>query len=298
MDPERWRQIEKVYHDALRVDPGRRAEFLRSACGSDPDLRREVESLLNQEVSAAEFLEKPAWEDAGTELYETRTSPLIPGARLGAYTIEATLGSGGMGVVYRARDTKLDRAVAIKVLPERFSGDSERLSRFQREARMLAALNHPNIAGIHGLEEAGGAHYLVMELVPGQTLAQRLSAGPVDMKQGLRYCAQIAEALEAAHEKNILHRDLKPANVNITPEGRIKLLDFGLAKTFRGDSGVKQSSAETVTEETRPGVVLGTAAYMSPEQAGGKPLDKRTDIWSFGCVLFEVLAREKIPRTI
>jgi Tol biopolymer transport system component len=219
---------------------------------------------------------------------------LTGGERLGLYEIIAPLGAGGMGVVYRARDTKLDRPVAIKVLPERFAKDAERLKRFEREAKMLAALNHPNIAVIYGLEESNGLLYLVMEFVPGQNLAQKLAAGQVDAKDGLRYCVQIADALDAAHERGIIHRDLKPSNVNITPEGRVKLLDFGLARSLQSAASASGPEAETITEEmTRGGKVMGTAAYMSPEQARGKPLDKRTDIWSFGCVLYEVLARRK-----
>jgi eukaryotic-like serine/threonine-protein kinase len=297
MNSERWRQVEKIYHEALQQEPGKRARFLVEACQGDDELLRDVESLLSQPSSATQFLERPAWEDEASRLANSMPALLSAGSKLGGYSIEGTLGSGGMGVVYRARDSKLERPVAIKVLPERFAGDSERLSRFQREARMLAALNHPYIAGIHGLEDSEGVHYLVMELVPGQTLAQKLAGGQVDMKEGLRYCAQIAEALEYAHEKAIVHRDLKPANVMITPEGRIKLLDFGLAKSLQSASSTGGSDAETITDEmTRAGTVLGTAAYMSPEQARGKPLDKRTDIWSFGCVLYEVVARRKAFR--
>ena len=204
---------------------------------------------------------------------------------LGHYRVEEKLGAGGMGVVYRATDTKLGRQVAIKVLPEAFAGDPERLARFQREARMLAALNHPNIAAIHGLEESGATHYLVLELVPGETLR-----GPMPVGEAVRVCAQIAEALEAAHEKGIIHRDLKPANVKITPEGKVKVLDFGLAKAYSGEAG----EGPTVSvEPSREGAILGTPAYMSPEQARGKPLDKRADIWAFGCVLYEALAGGK-----
>jgi Tol biopolymer transport system component len=216
---------------------------------------------------------------------------------LGHYRIEEELGAGGMGVVYRATDSKLGRQVAIKVLPAAFANHPERLARFEREARLLAALNHPNIAGIHGLEESGGVHYLILELVRGVTLAQRLKQGPLPAEEALCICRQIAEALDAAHEKGIVHRDLKPANVKITPEGKVKVLDFGLAKALAAPSlGVPDfSQSPTVTAEaTEIGMVLGTAAYMSPEQARGKPVDKRTDIWAFGCVLFEALARRKV----
>src|ERR1700739_2889351 len=211
---------------------------------------------------------------------------LASGTRLGSYEVVAQIGAGGMGEVYQAHDTKLGRDVAIKVLPQAFAHDADRLARFQREARMLAALNHPNIATIHGLEQSDGVHYLVMELVPGETLAERISKGAVPLQDALKVAAQISEALEAAHEKGIVHRDLKPANVKLTPEDRVKVLDFGLAKAFAGEGVKDLSQAPTLTEEGR---ILGTPAYMSPEQARGKPIDKRTDIWAFGCLLYELL---------
>src|ERR1700739_251161 len=218
--------------------------------------------------------------------------PFNAGTRLGSYEVLASIGAGGMGEVYRAHDTKLGRDVAIKVLPEAFAQDSDRLSRFQREAKMLAALNHPNIATIHGLEQSNGTSYLVMELVSVATLAERIKRdGPVPIEEALKIGVQIAEALEAAHEKGIIHRDLKPANVKVTPEGKVKVLDFGLAKAFADDSANDDpSNSPTLSmAATMHGVILGTAAYMSPEQARGKSVDKRTDIWAFGCVLYELL---------
>src|SRR3984885_3485995 len=206
--------------------------------------------------------------------------PLSPGSHLGSYEILSALGAGGMGEVYQAHDTKLERDVAIKVLPEAFAHDPDRLSRFQREAKMLASLNHPNIATIHGLEQSNGTSYLVMELVPGETLQQRIGReGALPVKEALAICKQIAEALETAHEKGIIHRDLKPANVKLTPEGKIKVLDFGLAKAFEGvvtndDIG---NSPTLGMGATMQGAIVGTAAYMSPEQARGKSVDKRTD---------------------
>jgi len=214
------------------------------------------------------------------------------GTRLGSYEVVAQIGAGGMGEVYEAHDTKLGRDVAIKVLPEAFAHDPQRLSRFQREAKLLASLNHPNIATIHGLEESQGTHYLVMELVPGETLQQRIRRdGAVPVEEALEIAKQMAEALEAAHEKNIIHRDLKPANVKATPEGKVKVLDFGLAKAFEGEeSGSDPMNSPTLSQAaTLQGVILGTAAYMSPEQARGKAVDKRTDIWAFGAVLYELL---------
>ena len=214
------------------------------------------------------------------------------GTRLGSYEVFAQIGAGGMGEVYQAHDTKLGRDVAIKVLPEAFAHDPERLSRFQREAKMLAQLNHTNIATIYGLEHSNATHYLVMELVPGDTLQHRVKRdGPVPIEEGLAIAKQIAEALEAAHEKGIIHRDLKPANVKLTPEGKVKVLDFGLAKAFAGDTSTEDmgNSPTLSMAATMQGVILGTAAYMSPEQARGKAVDKRTDIWAFGCVLYELL---------
>ena len=217
------------------------------------------------------------------------------GTSLSHYRITEKLGAGGMGEVYRAEDTNLNRQVAVKVLPDIFAGDPERLARFEREAKLLASLNHPNIASIHGLEEHEGRRFLVLELVEGQTLAERLYRGPLPIEEAIEVCRQIAEGLEAAHEKGIIHRDLKPANVKVTPEGKVKVLDFGLARALHDRAATAgQSHSPTITDEmTRPGVVLGTAAYMSPEQAKGKTVDKRADIWAFGCVLF----RSCLPET-
>jgi Tol biopolymer transport system component len=218
--------------------------------------------------------------------------PLPAGTKLGTYEVVAPIGAGGMGEVYQAHDTKLGRDVAIKVLPEAFAHDPERLLRFQREAKMLAALNHSNIATIYGMEQSGATHCLVMELVPGETLAQRIKRdGAVPVEESLTIAKQIAEALEAAHEKGIIHRDLKPANVKLTPEGKVKVLDFGLAKAFAGDAATEDmgNSPTLSMAATMQGVILGTAAYMSPEQAKGKAVDKRTDIFAFGCVLYELL---------
>ncbi len=220
---------------------------------------------------------------------------LMTGSQIGPYKVTTLLGAGGMGEVYRATDMNLRRDVAIKVLPEDFAQDAERLARFEREAHLLASLNHPNIASIYGLEESDGARCLVLELVEGQTLAERLVRGPLPLEEALQVVQQIASALEAAHEKGIIHRDLKPANVKITPAGTVKVLDFGLAKALQDDAAVSPgtdlSLSPTITRgDTRYGVILGTAPYMSPEQARGKPVDKRADIWSLGCVLFECLA--------
>jgi len=212
------------------------------------------------------------------------------GQTLSHYHITGKLGAGGMGEVYRARDSRLNREVAIKVLPEGFAQDAERLARFQREAQVLASLNHPNIASIYGLEESGQVYALVMELVEGPTLADRIAAGPLPLEEALPIARQIAEALEAAHERGIIHRDLKPANIKVTPDGNVKVLDFGLAKVFEEQPGNPDlSHSPTLMHGTQAGVILGTAAYMSPEQAKGKAVNKRADIWAFGCVLYEML---------
>ena len=217
--------------------------------------------------------------------------PLAGGSRLGSYEILAGIGAGGMGEVYRARDSKLGRDVALKVLPEAFARDAERLSRFQREAKVLASLNHPNIAAIYGLEDSGATHALVMELVEGPTLADRIAAGPIPVDEALRIARQIADALEYAHERAIVHRDLKPANIKVTNDDSVKILDFGLAKALEGDAAsIDIANSPTITRmATQAGVLLGTAAYMSPEQAKAKPVDRRADIWAFGCVLYEML---------
>jgi eukaryotic-like serine/threonine-protein kinase len=223
--------------------------------------------------------------------------PLSVGTRLGPYEILSALGAGGMGEVYRARDTKLDRAVAIKILPEAFAADTDRIARFQREAKTLASLNHPNIAHIHGLEESNGVGALVMELVEGEDLAQRIARGAIPVAEALPIAKQIAEALEAAHEQGIIHRDLKPANVKVRPDGTVKVLDFGLAKAIEptgvASPSVSQSPTITTPAMTQAGMILGTAAYMSPEQARGRPVDKRADIWAFGCVLYEMLTGQR-----
>ena len=223
--------------------------------------------------------------------------PLSAGDRLGHYEVTGELGAGGMGVVLRARDTTLDRDVALKVLPEAFTSDPDRLARFEREAKVLASLNHPNIGSIYGLEEADGIKALVLELVEGPTLADRISKGPIALDEALPIAKQIAEALEAAHEQGVIHRDLKPANIKVKDDGTVKVLDFGLAKAFQPDaSDPRLSESPTLSltaAATQMGMVIGTAAYMAPEQAKGKVIDKRADVWAFGAVLFEMLTGER-----
>ena len=218
------------------------------------------------------------------------------GNKVAHYEITNHIGSGGMGDVYQATDTKLGRSVAIKFLPEAFSHDTERVARFQREARVLASLNHSNIAAIHGVEETNNRHFLIMELVAGETLADRINRGAIPVEEALPIAKQIAEALEEAHEKGVIHRDLKPANIKVTPDGKVKVLDFGLAKAYeREQTNPALSNSPTISlAATNAGMILGTAAYMSPEQASGKAVDKRSDLWAFGVVLMEMLTGRQL----
>jgi eukaryotic-like serine/threonine-protein kinase len=218
---------------------------------------------------------------------------LHPGARIGAYEIVSLLGAGGMGEVFRARDTKLNRDVAIKVLLAAVAGDPDRRVRFQREAQLLASMNHPQIAAVYGVEDNGPTVALVMELVDGPTLAERLASGPIPADEALSIARQIAEAREAAHDHGIVHRDLKPANVKVRDDGTVKVLDFGLAKVLESPAGSQAGATMSPTlsmHATQAGIILGTAAYMAPEQARGRPVDRRADIWAFGAIIFEMLA--------
>ena len=284
--------------------PTERSAFLKEACFTDESLREEVESLLKHETASERFLERPAAEAWGADAVGSPSGSQMLNRQLGPYRIVAPLGAGGMGEVYRARDSKLGRDVAIKVLPAHFTADPERRARFAREARSLATLNHPHIGAIYGLEEAEGVTALVLELVEGPTLADRLERGPLPVSDALAIARQIADALDAAHEKGIVHRDLKPANIVLqggaaasgpmSGDARAKVLDFGLAKTMavglEGDLTQRPSGSLDGTAEGR---ILGTPAYMSPEQARGQAVDKRTDIWAFGCVLFEMLIGQR-----
>src|SRR5467141_1055386 len=245
--------------------------------------------------------------DRGTIAFASCPAPIIinlsltPGTRLGVYQVTAPIGEGGMGQVFRATDTKLKRHVAIKILPPSLAADHDRLARFQREAEVLASLNHPNIAAIYGLEESAGMTALVMELVEGEDLSQRIARGAIPLDEALPIAKQIAEALEAAHEQSIIHRDLKPANIKVRPDGTVKVLDFGLAKAL--DPALSSPAAAALTNSptitspvamTQAGIILGTAEYMSPEQARGKTVDRRTDIWAFGVVLYEMLTGKRL----
>jgi serine/threonine protein kinase/Tol biopolymer transport system component len=303
--PRRWQQIERLFHDALERPLEERAAFLDQSCAGDESLRREVNALLDSPATANRFLDRDALEVAAG-LVSVSKMPLLSGRRLGVYQLQERIGSGGMGEVYRAHDTRLGRDVAIKILPHGFSADPNRLARFEREARVLAALNHPNIGAVYGFEEdvtesGETVRGIILELIEGETLNERVRRRPLPIGEALVIAKQIADALDAAHEKGIVHRDLKPANIKIAPDGVVKVLDFGLAKTIADNAAFTQS---VVPGNTVEGAILGTAAYMSPEQARGQSVDTRTDIWAFGCVLFEMLtgrspfARETISDTL
>ena len=286
---DRWRRVEALCQAALERPVADRDAFLRGAC-SDDQLRHEVETLLGREPAAERFLET----GVGAAVAAVMPTPPLPGRRVGPFVVGPLLGAGAMGEVYRAHDVDLNRDVALKILPEPFALDSDRLARFKREAQVLASLNHPNIAAIHGFEESNGVQALVLELVEGPTLADRLAGGPVPIVEALPIARQIAEGLEAAHEQGIVHRDLKPANVKLRPDSAVKVLDFGLAKVLQPEAatGGDLTASPTITSRSmvERGVILGTAAYMSPEQARGRPADKRSDVWAFGAVLYEMLS--------
>ena len=281
IDRDRWRRAEELFHAALARPPEDRATFLDEASADEADLRREVGLLLASDERAALFLESTAFVPADAPL--TVRGSLV-GRQLGTYRILSFIGAGGMGEVYRAHDDKLGRDVAIKTLPPEFARDAGRLARFHREARTLASLNHPNIAAIYDLEESDSLDYLVLELVEGETLR-----GPLDAHTALRCACQVASAVEAAHGHGIIHRDLKPANIRLTPDGRVKVLDFGVAKARTSVADAPEPRADAAAG-TLSGLIVGTPGYMSPEQARGAEVDHRSDIWAFGCLCYELLS--------
>jgi eukaryotic-like serine/threonine-protein kinase len=283
MDPERWQRVDSLYHQAAARTGDDRTTFLDEACDGDDALRRELESLLAHDDPAGSFLEEAALSVAAREVADQM--PRLTGRRFGPYVVGELLGAGGMGDVYRAEDTVLRREVAIKILPDTFDADPGSLERFEQEARTLASLSHPHIAVIYGVQEAEGVRGLVLELVEGDTLADRIRRGPIQLGEALQIAHEIAEALDAAHQRGIVHRDLKPANIKITADRVTKILDFGLAQAAPVSPGTSGEPAPDAQRE----VIRGTAAYMSPEQARGEIVDKRTDIWAFGCVVYEML---------
>ena len=286
MTPEQWTLAERLYHEAATVAVADRASWLARACGGDEIVRREVESLLAQDVSRTGVLDGHALDHV---TLDNPTASLV-GQQLGGYEFSSLIDEGGMGQVYRARDLTLPRDVAIKVVSPDFAHDAVRRSRFRKEAEILAGFAHPHIAHIYSFVEADNRFLLAMELVPGETLAKRIARGPLRVSDALDIARQVADALDAAHQRGIVHRDLKPANIRITPDGVVKVLDFGLATS----GSVGGAPNHTTLTQTAPGTILGTVAYMSPEQARGESVDKRTDIWAFGCVLFEMLTGTRL----
>jgi len=283
MTPERWQRIKDLLYEAQQLHPEERSAFLDRSCSSDRVLRDEVETLLSSSDEArSSFLESSPVQVT-----------LMPGTKLGEYEVQKLLGSGGMGEVYRARDQRLRRDVAIKVLPSFLSSDKERLRRFEQEAQAAAALNHPNILAVFQMGTHQGAPYLVSELLEGETLREQITHGPIAARKAIDYGVQIAHGLAAAHEKGIVHRDLKPENLFATRDGRIKILDFGLAKLKQPEPSHQQGTPTLGATVTEPGMVMGTAGYMSPEQVRGKDVDHRTDIFAFGAILYEMLAGKR-----
>src|SRR5262245_7716839 len=283
MKPERWRQVDQLFQAALERAPEERVAFISAACIGDDSLRREVEELLRYDGAAESFIKGNALEFEARRLQPedlSQTGPqLIPGQSVGAYKILALLGRGGMGVVYRARDERLRRDVAIKVLPASFANDADRLRRFEQEAHATSALNHPNILTVHDLGIHDGSPYIVAELLEGEELRAQLAQGAIPARRALEYAQQITQGLAAAHEKGIVHRDLKPENLFVTKDGRVKILDFGLAKLRPQQPGAVETDGPTQKRLTDPGVVMGTVGYMSPEQVRGQETDHRSDIF-------------------
>jgi len=291
--PERLSQIEELFHAAREREPGEWASFLAAACREDEELRREVESLLAAEGASSALLSAPIREAATMLASQQVGSQLAPGVKLGPYLIEARLGSGGMGEVYRARDSRLKREVAIKVLPVNFARDPDRIARFEHEARAASALNHPNIVHIYDIADGDGVQFIAMEYVDGKPLNELIPRKGMRLTEALRIATQVADALTAAHAAGIVHRDLKPANIMVDVHGRVKVLDFGLAKLSSHSVALGADEAtHTLTAQhpvTEEGIIIGGVPYMSPEQAEGKPVDTRSDIFSFGSVLYEMV---------
>ena len=294
MSAKRWQKVKGLFDAVVELDPKKRKAFLNQACGADDDLRRDVEKLLASSDEAESFMEQPAVGEVASLILE-RPESLVIGQQFSHYEIIKPLGAGGMGEVYLAQDTRLERKVALKILPAVFAQDAERMRRFVQEAKAASALNHPNILTIYEAGETENTNYIVSEYVKGQTLRERLRREPLSLKAALDVATQITSALQAAHGAGIVHRDIKPENVMIRPDGLAKLLDFGIAKLIeKKTEPIDTEAATAIKAHTKTGTLIGTAAYMSPEQARSKQVDARTDIFSFGVVLYEMLAG-KLP---
>ena len=291
MTPARLQTVEEIFHAALDQEPEQIARFVNSACEGDEALRREVEALLGSHQRASTFIEtSPA--SIATRIIETGQSDLLVGQTFGHYKISKRIGSGGMGEVYLATDVTAGRKAALKLLPMRFTGNAERLKRFQQEAHAVVALNHPNILTVYEIGQDHSTHYIASELIEGETLRQRLAREHLQVSEVVDVAIQVASALAAAHEAGIVHRDIKPENIMLRPDGYVKVLDFGVAKLAEQEAPATMPKDEALLlVETNLGSILGTVRYMSPEQAFGAPVDKRTDIWSLGVVLYEMVTR-------
>src|SRR5213593_2710399 len=289
MKAERWKQINDLFQSATECPPEKRAAFLDQACHGDEGLCREVESLIASYERAENFIESPAFEVAPELLTDDKAGALV-GESIGHYRIESLIGIGGMGEVYLARDERLGRKVALKLLPERLTADEKQLSRFKTEARAASALNHPNILTVYEISVEGNRHFIATEFIEGITLRASLARGRMNLHDALEIAVQVASALAAAHETGVVHRDIKPENIMLRPDGYAKVLDFGIAKLTEQQPGSDFHDVGTTTVlPTRPGLVLGTAHYMSPEQTRGQTLDARSDIWSLGVVIYEMV---------
>src|SRR5205814_114273 len=282
--------IEQILYAALEQEPDQVPHFLETACGSDEVLRRKVEALLASRERVGNFIETPAVGIA-TRIIENAQADSLVGQTFGHYKISKPIGAGGMGEVYLATDITAGRKAALKILPARFTGDAERLKRFRQEARAVVALNHPNILTVYEIGEDHAIHYIASELIEGESLRDRLARGRMGLNEAVDVAIQVASALVAAHEAGIVHRDIKPENIMLRPDGYVKVFDFGIAKLGEREVPATVSKDEALLlVETNLGSVLGTVRYMSPEQAYGTPIDKRTDIWSLGVVLYEMVA--------
>src|SRR6185503_15868382 len=291
MTPERWQQVKEIFDSAIKYLPEHRNIFLSQACGGDNELRSEVESLITSHEKEGSFIDEPAYYAAAELLANEKELPT--GDAIGNYEVLSFISRGGMGEVYLAQDKRLTRKVALKLLPAAFTKDNDRLRRFEQEARAASALNHPNIITIYEIFQANSTHVIATEFVEGETLRQRLGRSSLSLSEALNIAIQIADALAVAHKAGIIHRDIKPENVMLRPDGYVKILDFGLAKLSEETTAVVAAEAPTIQVRTGSGLVLGTAGYMSPEQARGLPVDNRSDVFSLGAVIYEMLARRK-----
>jgi eukaryotic-like serine/threonine-protein kinase len=292
MTPERWQQVKEIFNSAITYRPEERSLFISQACSGDEELRGEVESLIASHEESGSFIDQPAFEVAAT-LLASEKGELKAGQIIGSYQVISFISRGGMGEVYLAEDKRLGRKVALKLLPASFTTNDDRLRRFEQEARSASALNHPNIITIYEIREAAGSHIIATEYVEGETLRLRLGRAPLTLSETLNIAIQVADALSAAHKAGIIHRDIKPENIMLRPDGYVKVLDFGLAKLSEQSSPVVAAEAPTIQVRTGSGIVIGTAGYMSPEQARGLGVDHRSDIFSLGAVMYEMLARRK-----